>query len=112
MIGLIVLFFGLASLLLSTISLGYGVRDLTALAGTIVGLLSLVAGYHLYRRWSRKFITKREVAKLFGVSEHTVEYWLRDGKLPKPKRKLGFRRWNYYEVTALRKFKKNRSRLE
>jgi excisionase family DNA binding protein len=110
MIGLVVLSLGLSSLLLSAISVAYGwggLGDLTTLAGIIVGLLSIAVGIRIYKRWRRRFITKREVAKLFGVSERTVEHWLRDGKLPKAKRKLGLRRWNYYELIALRKFKQN-----
>ena len=110
MIGLIVLCLGLSSLLLSGISVAYGwggLGDLTTLAGIVVGLVSIAVGSCIYKRWRRRFITKREVAKLFGVSERTVEHWLRDGKLPKPKRKLGLRRWNYYELIALRKFKQN-----
>ncbi len=108
MIGLIVVLFGLVTLQLSVISLAQGFGVLTALAGIVVGLLAIVAGNRVYKRWRRRFISKREVARLFGVSDRTVDYWLREGKLPKPKRKLRLRRWNYEELVALRKFKKDR----
>jgi excisionase family DNA binding protein len=55
-----------------------------------------------------KFINKRQVAQLFGVSKSTIERWLQDGKLPKPKRRFGWARWHYEELAALLK-NKNKS---
>jgi excisionase family DNA binding protein len=52
-----------------------------------------------------KFINKRQVAQLFGVSKSTIERWLQDGKLPKPKRRFGWARWHYEELAALLKSK-------
>jgi len=52
-----------------------------------------------------KFINKRQVAQLFGVSKSTIERWLQDGKLPKPKRRFGWARWHYEELAALLKNK-------
>jgi predicted site-specific integrase-resolvase len=54
----------------------------------------------------RKLINKKQVQQLFGVSKTTVDRWLRDGKLPKPKRRFGFARWDYEELSALLKIKK------
>jgi excisionase family DNA binding protein len=54
-----------------------------------------------------KFINKRQVAQLFGVSKSTIERWLKDGKLPKPKRRFGWARWHYEELAALLKSKTN-----
>jgi predicted DNA-binding transcriptional regulator AlpA len=34
----------------------------------------------------KKLISKRRVAELFGVSMHTIDCWLHDGKLPEPKK--------------------------
>jgi predicted DNA-binding transcriptional regulator AlpA len=55
---------------------------------------------------ARKLINKKQVQQLFGVSKSTVERWLRDGKLPKPKRILGFARWDYEQLAAMLKFKR------
>jgi predicted DNA-binding transcriptional regulator AlpA len=52
-----------------------------------------------------KFINKRQVAQLFGVSKSTIDRWLRDGKLPKPKRRFGWPRWHYQELAVLVKSK-------
>jgi excisionase family DNA binding protein len=52
-----------------------------------------------------KFINKSQVAQLFGVSKGTIERWLRDGKLPQPRRRFGWARWNYEELAALLKNK-------
>ena len=50
-----------------------------------------------------KLINQREVARYFGVSTRTVDVWLLDGKLPKPKRRFGLRRWEYEKIRALHK---------
>ncbi len=52
-----------------------------------------------------KFVNKRQAAQLFGVSKSTIERWLQDGKLPKPKRRFGWARWHYEELAALLKSK-------
>jgi predicted site-specific integrase-resolvase len=48
-------------------------------------------------------MTKGEVAQFFGVSKSTIDLWLRDGKLPKAKRRFGFKRWEYERIASLRK---------
>jgi predicted site-specific integrase-resolvase len=53
-------------------------------------------------------INKKQVQQLFGVSKSTVDRWLRDGKLPKPKRRFGFARWDYEQLAALLKFRRSR----
>jgi len=54
---------------------------------------------------SPKLLNKRQVAQLFGVSKSTLERWLQDGKLPKPKRRFGWARWHYEELEPLLKSK-------
>jgi predicted site-specific integrase-resolvase len=39
------------------------------------------------------------------VSKGTIGRWLRDGKLPQPKRRFGWARWNYEQLAALVKNK-------
>jgi excisionase family DNA binding protein len=62
-------------------------------------------------RWFRptakrsKFMTKGEVAEFFGVSKSTIDRWLRDGKLPRAKRRFGLKRWEYERIAPLRKSK-------
>ncbi len=50
---------------------------------------------------SPKLLNKRQVAQLFGVSKSTIERWLQDGKLPRPKRRFGWARWHYEDLEAL-----------
>lgn len=50
-----------------------------------------------------KLINIRQVAELFGVSKRTVEGWVKDGKLPKPVRRFGFRRWDADKLESLLK---------
>jgi predicted site-specific integrase-resolvase len=50
-------------------------------------------------------MTKADVAQFFGVSKSTIDGWLRDGKLPRPKRRFGIKRWEYERIAALRKSK-------
>jgi predicted DNA-binding transcriptional regulator AlpA len=52
-----------------------------------------------------KLINKREVAQLFGVSKNTIDRWLLAGKLPKPTKRFGSRRWEYDKLVALLKSK-------
>ena len=54
----------------------------------------------------KKFINKEEVRQLFGVTKSTVERWIQTGKLPSPKRRFGFLRWDHDQVLALLKFKR------
>ena len=54
----------------------------------------------------KKLISKRQVAELFGVSTHTIDCWLHDGKLPEPKRTvLWAARWDYEELVARTRLK-------
>ena len=50
-----------------------------------------------------KLVNKGEVARFFGVSKRTVDVWVADGKLPKPRRRFGLRKWEYEKIRALRK---------
>jgi predicted DNA-binding transcriptional regulator AlpA len=52
-----------------------------------------------------RFISKDQVRQLFGVSKSTIDRWVRAGKLPRPRRRFGFLRWDYEQVVALLKFK-------
>jgi predicted DNA-binding transcriptional regulator AlpA len=54
---------------------------------------------------AKKLIGKREVAELFGVSKHTVERWLQDGKLPEPERTVLWTRWDYDELVSRTRLK-------
>ena len=60
----------------------------------------------------RKLINIDQVAQLFGVSKRTIEGWVKHGKLPKPKRRFGIRKWNREQLEALRKSGRNTERLE
>ncbi|HET9884009.1 MAG TPA: helix-turn-helix domain-containing protein, partial [Candidatus Binatia bacterium] len=51
----------------------------------------------------RKLLNVDQVAQLFGVSKRTIEGWIRDGKLPKPTRRFGIRKWNSEQLEPLRK---------
>ena len=57
-----------------------------------------------------RLINKREVAILFGVSKQTIDGWVKDGKLPQPRRSAFSARWHYEELVALVKFKSNKAR--
>jgi predicted DNA-binding transcriptional regulator AlpA len=57
------------------------------------------------RPMSPKLLNKRQVAQLFGVSKSTIERWLQDAKLPKPRRRFGWARWYYAELEPLLKSK-------
>lgn len=105
MIGLIIFCFGLLVLLLSVTSFMQGVQDPSVWVVFFLGLISVFAGDQIYRLTRRKLINKRRVAELFGVSERTVDRWLEDGKLPKPRRTFGSPKWDYDDVAARLKFK-------
>ncbi|MGH7784320.1 MAG: MerR family DNA-binding transcriptional regulator [Candidatus Binatia bacterium] len=50
-----------------------------------------------------KLINIHEVGRLFGVSKSTIERWIQAGKLPKPQRSFGRRRWDYEKLQSMRK---------
>ena len=104
-IGLIVFCFGLLLFLGSAISVRQGSRDPAVLGALLLGLVLILYGNRIYKRRMRKLINKRQVAQLFGVSESTIELWMEDGKLPKPKTRLGPPKWDYGDLAGRRKFK-------
>ena len=55
----------------------------------------------------KKFISKEQVRQLFGVPKGTVDRWIETGKLPPPRKRFGLSRWDYEQVVALLKFKRN-----
>ena len=57
-----------------------------------------------------RFITKTEVAILFGVSKQTIDRWVKDGKLPQPRRSAFSARWPYDELVPLVKFKSSKTK--
>jgi predicted DNA-binding transcriptional regulator AlpA len=70
------------------------------------GLLPWSAPYVSAQKRHKKLISKRQVAELFGVSTHTIDCWLHDGKLPEPKRTvLWAARWDYEELVARTRLK-------
>jgi excisionase family DNA binding protein len=60
----------------------------------------------------RKLLNIDQVAQLFGVSKRTIEGWIRDGKLPKPMRRFGIRKWNSEQLEPLRKSGRNSEQLD
>jgi predicted DNA-binding transcriptional regulator AlpA len=54
---------------------------------------------------AKKLIGKRQVAQLFGVSIHTIDCWVHDGKLPEPKKTFPRRKWDYKELVARTRLK-------
>jgi predicted DNA-binding transcriptional regulator AlpA len=56
-------------------------------------------------RREKKLISKRQVAQLFGVSMHTIDRWLHDGKLPEPQRTFPWQKWDYEELVARTRLK-------
>ena len=53
----------------------------------------------------KKLINKRQVARLFGVSMHTIDCWLHDGKLPEAKRTFPRQKWDYEELVVRTRLK-------
>jgi hypothetical protein len=104
-IGLIVFCFGLLLFLESAISVREGSRDPVVLGALFLGLVLILYGNRIYKRRMRRLVNKRQVAELFGVSESTIERWMEDGKLPRPKTRLGPPKWDYGELAGRRKFK-------
>ena len=56
-------------------------------------------------RRDNKLINKRQVAQLFGVSIHTIDCWVHDGKLPAPKRTIPRQKWDYKELVVRTRLK-------
>jgi len=67
---------------------------------SIPTLLSRRSSYISGKTEAKKLISKRRVAQLFGVSMHTIDCWLHDGKLPEPKRTLPRQKWDYEELVV------------
>lgn len=104
LIGLVVFGLGLLLLWLSVVSFAQGIGDFSIWLSFSLALFLICAGNYTYKRFrKRRFINKAQVAQLFGVKENIIDRWLLDGKLPKPRRRFGFRRWDYDEVLVLLK---------
>jgi excisionase family DNA binding protein len=104
-IGFIIFCFGLLLLLGSAISVREGLRDPAVFGALLLGLVLIVCGNRIYTARVKKLISKRQVAELFGVSQNTIERWMEDGKLPKPKTRLGSPKWDYDDLAGRLKFK-------
>ena len=104
LIGLVVFGLGLLLLWLSVVSFAQGIRDFYIWLSFSLALSLIFAGNYTYKRFrKRRFINKSQVAQLFGVKKSIIDRWMLDGKLPKPRRRFGFRRWDYDEVLVLLK---------
>jgi len=104
LIGLVVFGFGLLLLWLSVVSFDQGIRDFSLWLSFSLALFLIFAGNFTYKKFQkRRFINKSQVAQLFGVKKSIIDRWLLDGKLPKPRRRFGFRRWDYDERLVLLK---------
>lgn len=58
------------------------------------------------------FINKDQVRTLFGgVSKDTIDRWVIDGKLPKPRKTFLRQRWNYEELINLLKVKRSEKKF-
>jgi predicted DNA-binding transcriptional regulator AlpA len=97
---------GLLLFLNSAIAILEGSRLISIIGLLLLGLALTAAGDQIYRRRKRKLINKRQVAEIFAVSPSTIERWLEAGKLPRPKKFFGLRRWDSDQVTAKLKFKR------
>jgi predicted DNA-binding transcriptional regulator AlpA len=98
-----------AALAITSLSLGIaisGASGNTTEAGIAFAIATLAVGrtakisFHSPRS---KLVNKGEVARFFGVSKRTVDAWVADRKLPKPRRRFGLRRWELDKIRALRK---------
>jgi len=102
--GRILLGLGLPLLAISVVSLAQGMQDFSIWLSFGLALFFIFAGNYLCKKFSkRRFINKSQVAQLFGVKKNIIDRWLLDGKLPKPRRRFGFRRWDYNELLVLLK---------
>jgi predicted site-specific integrase-resolvase len=54
----------------------------------------------------KRFISKEQVRWLFGALKGTVDRWIETGKLPPPRKRFGFLRWDYEQVITFLKFKR------
>jgi predicted DNA-binding transcriptional regulator AlpA len=105
LIGFTIFCLGLLLSVVSAIAIAQGVGVPSVIGLLLLGLALIVIGDQIYRRRKRKLINKRQAAQLFGVTEGTIERWLKDGKLPTPKKFFWSRRWDSDELMARRKFK-------
>ena len=64
-----------------------------------------VTSYVSAKTQAKRLIGKRQVAQLFGVSMHTIDCWLHDGKLPEPKRTFPRKKWDYEELVVRTRLK-------
>jgi len=104
LMGLVVFGLGLLLLWLSVVSFAQGTQDLSIWLSFGLALFLIFAGNYTYTKFrKRRFINKAQVAQLFGVKKSIIDRWLLDGKLPKPRRRFGFRRWDYDELLVLLK---------
>jgi predicted DNA-binding transcriptional regulator AlpA len=110
LIGFTILCLGLLLFLISSVALAQGPAVPSIIGVLLLGLALIVIGDQIYRRRKRKLINKRQIAQLFGVTQDTIERWLKDGKLPKPKKLFWSRRWDSDELVARRKFKRAEAR--
>ena len=102
--GLVVLGLGLLLLGLSVVSFAQGIGDFSIWLSFSLALILIFAGNYTYKKFQkRRFVNKSQVAQLFGVKKNIIDRWLLDGKLPKPRRRFGFRRWDYNELLVLLK---------
>lgn len=104
LMGVVVLGLGLLLLGRSVFSFEQGMQDVSTWLSFSLALFLIFAGNYTYKKLQkRRFINKSQVAQLFGVKKNIVDRWLLDGKLPKPRRRFGFRRWDYNELLVLLK---------
>jgi len=104
LMGLVGFGLGLLLLWLSVVSFAQGMRDFSIWLSFGLALFLIFAGNYIYKKFrKRRFINKAQVAQLFGVKRDIIDRWLLDGKLPKPRRRLGIQRWDYNELRVLLK---------
>jgi len=75
---------------------------------SIPTLLSRRSSYASAKTQGKKLIGKRQVAQLYGVSLHTIDCWVHDGKLPEPKRTFPRQKWDYEELVVRTRLKVSR----
>ena len=75
---------------------------------SIPTLLSRRSSYVSAKTQGKKLIGKRQVAQLYGVSLHTIDCWVHDGKLPEPKRTFPRQKWDYEELVVRTRLKVSR----
>lgn len=107
LIGFTLFCLGLLLVLNSAIVILQGSRVSSVIGQLVLGLALIATGLQICRHRKRNLIDKRQVAEIFAVSQSTIERWLEDGKLPKPKKVFGRRRWDFDEVAARLKVKRH-----